>query len=902
MMHSLIRALGMLRTRTALAMLLGAMGASGVLPLAPHAAGQDDDPAVLLPAPESEVTLITRKAVDVLSRIALLNLRSVANPSRENLRAAALELRIVRRLAPDDANLLRLEIEAWSSAGDDDEALAGARELLRLDPADQIAQLRVTIAGLDQLQNVDARLQAYDRLLGPRGQVVNAAVRSRLALDAALLARDNGDDKAFLHYLTTAMSLDPTNKGAAALFGSYVLGKSEDPMQRVEVLCNIILADPLDAGAYENLALELLSRGAFIGALRAYQIGTQIAVAAGWTMTPERVFDLALCDWRVRGPLPALGRINKVLQDSMNAEAARRARREAEGLPLGPEKTLYLPPELDLLRLAIAVSQQNEEGVKTVLDAYLTAGALQIDQLESKPGNTPQERLRTKMILEAVKLQHLWAMLFARERPDEAETLLEEILAENADRAGADADSATAPDDASDASPTPSESTEAQAPAETDADNTSLADGADSTPDQAGRGLPPLQPEVIQRFRGWLAMVQGRDRDAEELLTPLMDTDVNARWAMAVLREQQGNSREAMLNFALVAMGNPRSALSAAAWYRLMALRGEAIAPPKEVQALDRYVVDFAPWLNTFAVDPSSFMTLLVSHEEPVIDALGVIKVDVTVRNISPWPLAVGVGRPIPKRLMLAPRLRLKGKDATELTEPAVALIQKRLRLEPAEEVTVVVSPTRGRLGTLLDNTPGALASLRWQAVQGFTTTADGGYRAGAMTVTTLSDVVVRQSLDDTIETSQLVGRIDTLEGADLLRAIQIARRRIVDSRVEDEDPQTARTLADAIIARLPSMDPLSQAIVLGWFGESGIGVDDEFTAPLRAAMADPSTYPALALLMAFVTEQDDPLLQRLIASQDDDLSRLAFITREVLRSQAGDGAPAPTSAEAPQR
>jgi hypothetical protein len=222
-------------------------------------------------------------------------------------------------------------------------------------------------------------------------------------------------------------------------------------------------------------------------------------------------------------------------------------------------------------------------------------------------------------------------------------------------------------------------------------------------------------------------------------------------------------------------------------------------------------------------------------------------------------------------------------------------LFQKRLRLEPSEAVTVVAAPTRGRLGTLLDFTPGAIASIRWQAVQGFTRGTGEGYKAGAMTITTLSDVVVRESLDDSIGTDELATRIASLQGAGLLRTIMVARRRIVDDLHGDADPAGARTLASAIIDRLPSMEPLEQAIVLGWFGESKLGVDDQFAPALRKALGDPSTYPAVALLVDFVVDPEDPLLQTLIASDDDDLSRLAFVTREVLRAEAA--APEATNA-----
>ena len=129
-----------------------------------------------------------------VARAALVDLRLQREVAVHDYEIAQQLLGLAQSLAPDEVEIVRHRIEAATGAGRDGLVDRLTRELVALDPGDTVAQLRLITAQLDSRQTARERLDVYERLLGPRGDQLDAALRSRLALDAALLARELGDD------------------------------------------------------------------------------------------------------------------------------------------------------------------------------------------------------------------------------------------------------------------------------------------------------------------------------------------------------------------------------------------------------------------------------------------------------------------------------------------------------------------------------------------------------------------------------------------------------------------------------------------------------------------------------------------------------------------------------------
>ncbi|MEC9374668.1 MAG: hypothetical protein VYC34_12525 [Planctomycetota bacterium] len=236
---------------------------------APLAAAQDAEaPASAAATEQADADLVRRVVADRLARLSIMFIRQLNDPTPEEYRIAALVLEEALTLAPGDEDLVRRLIEAWHAQGEHEKVLEYTRQLLKINPNDTLAQLRLISARIRGMQTAELRMTAYERMLSDDGAGLDASVRSRLALDGALLAREMGNEDRFLDWLALALELDMTNKEAAVLTANYTLERVRDPLTRVEILTNVILSDPLDPSTHLNLARELMSNGAYAAADR----------------------------------------------------------------------------------------------------------------------------------------------------------------------------------------------------------------------------------------------------------------------------------------------------------------------------------------------------------------------------------------------------------------------------------------------------------------------------------------------------------------------------------------------------------------------------------------------------------------------------------------------------------
>ena len=133
------------------------------------------------PAPDERAPRIA----DAIEQIALLDLRMQQNPLPLDYQLTYHLLSVAAALEPDDLSL-RHTIAAAAWATTDDRLLREATErIVRLDPKDTVAQLRLISDRINDHQTGEERLAAYERYLGPRGESIDPSVRSRLAVDAA---------------------------------------------------------------------------------------------------------------------------------------------------------------------------------------------------------------------------------------------------------------------------------------------------------------------------------------------------------------------------------------------------------------------------------------------------------------------------------------------------------------------------------------------------------------------------------------------------------------------------------------------------------------------------------------------------------------------------------------------
>lgn len=660
-----------------------------------------------------EQSVVARAGGDLLARTLLRRSRALVSPTTADYRLTALGLRLARRTAPEDAELLRHEIEAWTAADDAARMIEATRELVRLDTRDTIAQLRLIDTQIGRLNTVEERRAAYDRLLGPAGKGLRAPIRSRLALDAALLAREGGDDERFLELLTESTLLDGTNKNAAALYASVLLQFADTPIERFELIANVLQSDPLDLGAYENAAIELLAHGAYEGALRYLDRMRDLLGRTGQDFMSRamltqpgfydeaRVNDYLICTWQNEGPREVLsyiadaqGQLEGGFIAEVRAMQERGFSQEQMQEAMGQRDFPLLPHQLERFRLLTLIGQPGDEASGMAftqrplardeysaelnpfgLSGYIeppAASEERITELQREFPNASIEQIRSVAGIEARRTRAVNPVHEAATRYMLSARELNQNL-----RAAEGIDPQTVRMFEFNLA---LEIVWALLVAEISAD---LAEERlDGLIESVGEDA--LEADAVQRYRGWIACNRGDFETARELLTPLAEDDATAIYALAMTEYRSGNTDRALELFGRLRVEFPQTVLACVARDRTRTISGSVPAMPAYVRELDQYALSFAPWIERYTRSPREFMSLTVRPRKTTLGPLDRAELVLLLTNTAGRPMAVGPNSPINSRFLLTPRLEIEGTSYMELVRESLRRQAKReLDLDP---------------------------------------------------------------------------------------------------------------------------------------------------------------------------------------------------------------------------
>jgi len=806
------------------------------------------------PAPEpAPMPDMEQLVVDSLVRIAITTLRDEADPGPDSFIRTATALSIARRLRPDDLELIRLERDSWKTADEDERAARLLERIVVLDPADAVSVARLLLLRISALQTADERLAAYDRLLGPSGSAIDPSIRSRMALDSALLLREQGDEGAFVERLTLAATLDVTNKDAAALYAAYFLPRTPDVQAQADLLANIVLSDPTDASALNNLAQHLFSHGAYAGAARLFSLTQNLVDGSGRSLTAEDVFDRLLVDWMLDGDEAATGPVQEMLDRQQAYINTQIRQAEKFNQPLPEQTVAQIPASFESVRLAVAFGRRDDESARAAAERAAASISAQLDELVNRTGpyeDISDEHADRAFVANSLELAFL--RLWGDTQIDEAEATIDDIAGRE---------------------------------------------------DQGG-----LDPEAIQRFRGLIALRRGDAERAEALLSPLADHDFAARVGLALLHEEAGREREAIAEFARVALDRPNSAIGCASRRRIETILGRPLQPTPQAAALDRFGLDFAPWLEHFTESPHNFMSLIARQGTTRLDLFDPVEVRIRLRNISNYPLGVGPERPINSRLALSPNLVIEGRPRSPLSLPEIINLDRRFRLMPREEIELVATGTRGSVGIVLEQNADRSISLRWRAIQGIRYDDSQRFAAGPMCVSAETDVAFRTNLPEPTDLQSLVESLSASTGRafldDLLLAAGFSVRRV--GGVTDAMQVERRvSLGNAIAQRIPEFDGLTQAYIACVGFRSGF----LFATPALtdALSTSDSPFVKTALLLTAYRLADNEGADALLDDPDADIALLAELaarhrgTMRAVLSQPVAPSPETAQPEEPQ-
>jgi tetratricopeptide (TPR) repeat protein len=783
-----------------------------------------------------------RMLSDATARLAIFDLRAATRPTDTDYRIAALLLGVAHELQPTSSELLRRQLEAAWGAGDHEQVLEITRSILALDPHDTVAQLRLitaSIAGANQ--TAEQRLAAYERFIGNRQFA--ASIRSRLALDAALLLRERGDEAGFVEKLKQSMAMDSTHKEAAALAATYFAERMpEDRVGRLTLLQNLLLADPVDPNVHMTIARELVAGRAYRGALRAYRTAISIVQASGSPLDEEMALQSRVLQWHTEGPTAVARDIRSELM-TQRGEAMRQLQRFRGQVPRGATRPedIRLSLPLAIMGVVAAKASGDADALRDAYSEFMSSLRHAMEMLEdpeqrARIGDQRASQIGAELVMQ-LQMVRLWAEMQV------------EVAADDLSKS---------------------------------------------------EGLQQFFPDQYAVLDAWAKLRS--EGDAGEVLAqlqPYVADNYLARLGAAIAQERAGNSAEAITHYERLVRDAPLSTFAAWARTRLdeLGIRQDAAG----VAALERAAAQIPQWIDRMITHPHEFIQLTIRHVNPSPEIIQSAPLKITIENLarSQVPLALGADRAINSRLLLAPKLENQDHALNPWVRPEIVDIDRRLRLMPGERLEVVVNPDYGHAGWLMESLGARSLRLRWRATQGFVFTQQSGFLPGVMCLVGDSDAVVRRPLPESnLPLEDMLQRVATGVPSDVPRIAAVLRSaalqpalmgEVVDpeqrQRIREAREDIFRAAAEVFATRYPLLSPQERAAVAALLPHARLEPGlERFDQALRAE-EDP--LPLAIILATRVTDPEDELLVKAGGSPDPRTRQLAFLIAE--RLGAGD-------------
>lgn len=782
---------------------------------------------------------LRRSTADALTRLAMLDLRLIKQPDASDYAASSLLLGLAAEQVPDDLEIAHRQVEAGWGAGDQAAVLDATRRIVRLDPKDTVALLRLISARLSAFQTAEERLARYDDFLGKKGESLDPSVRSRLALDAALLCREAADDKGFIERLKQAARLDPTNKDAALLAYNIYCERVNNPTGRMELLANLLYSDPLDPNLHLRLAAELAGQGAFTQARRFQRNGQTILEIAGSQLTADAFLQTLVLDWLVEGPRKPADFMTGLLEEMRRGKAKERlelmrdpSQAAAERLSSTPkpEEIRLQSTDQEILRAAAAWSAGDETMMANSL-ADLEATSRGLMEILETPNSRPAGMTEEDA--------------FQASRELRQELILWKLLT-NFNSASVQADL------------------------------------------EKAIGELSQQDPARCAIEAWLAVRAG---DAEAALLACDRAGDGGQWtslARGFALDMKGDKAGAEKAFLAASAINPLSALGAIGLERASLTRGAARTPGDErtQQAVNAaaYGAGIPAWIDQMPRHPRSFQSVTADTGKSRLSPLERGTVTLTMRNTSTIPLGVGSDKPINTRFLFAPKLELGALDRPTTSESEVIDLARRLRLLPGETLQAAVTPELGLVGYAAQNASASPSRLSWRVLQGFETS-----RSAKVPGVGCYELQPRPQgrdalLESYLPADSLVERIAAANDA-TLPAVLVAARAMFTKPITDVSPSQndgRRRIADAIAENFPRWSASGRVLAAGSLPPSATA--PELSVLDEAILADKDHRVLLVSIFARAGSTDSPILTVAMESGDERLSRAAAIQLTRLR------------------
>ncbi|MFK7758985.1 MAG: hypothetical protein AB8C13_03440 [Phycisphaerales bacterium] len=715
--------------------------------------------SVALPAQAQVGSDLAADAIEIVAGLDL-GLNEPVTPS--DYTVAMHLLSMAHELDPSDTDLARSLVEASWLAGDQQVMIQATRAVVRNDPKDTVAQLRLISAIVNRSQTVQDRINAYQRFLGEGSEKIDPSVRSRLTLDMALLEREQGNETGFLAALRQSAKLDTANKEAQSLVAQHYSHKVTASSTRMRLQLRVLYADPLDPHVHIAIAKMCAAEGATDAAWRFLNTAITIfRIDAGRTPDQLQQEQLSLL-WQYEGPQAILDQLNPSLNDERETLAATIEGRLAANEPVDdlqtPEDIRY-EPGIDRIRLLAAFILENQEVVDSVLLDLRRSLRAYFDIIQEQ------------MLKRGADRSALLGLY------------LKEVVAYQTMRAIVGVDGEVIKDD--------------------------LRQITKNSP-ELERFFFPLEPFSLY--------AEGKYEEALAIARNQLRRSAPRDLIVGLCFEKLDRQDEAIEIYTQLTLDYPLQAVGAFCRTRLKDLTGNATQITSEGEIMAQIADAVPSWFDKMITNPENTMSLNIVPTKTIFEADEPASLRIQLENLSTLPLSLGNSHPIDSNLLVIPGFReLDGKFRGKPRAKVVDL-GRRLRLMPLEQLSINVNPDSVHTRWLLNTQPHSAIRQRWRVLQGFKPMQGGGLINSPFALVSESVLVERRVLPDTAHPFvKLIDGIGSTDSYDFRRTMQGAAAILYRPSLRADLSESELTrMVDAIWDRYAREDTSTRVWMLG--------------------------------------------------------------------------------------
>ena len=792
-----------------------------------------DEPAVASSGPDERLAEAGRvRLARHLARTALDLLR-LPEPTESDFSTALVLSEWATELAPEWLGGWRVNLQIATAAEAIDERgpdrlQRALSAIVRLDPRDEVARLRLLSLAVDRYPTAEGRAAAYTKLLAEENvSKLGPAVASRLAFELALLLYRSGDVEGFAKWLAEAVALDPAHPAATEMAAGFLRHSAGDSVGEAELHLAAAVANPSNLTPARTLAEICLANGAFLASSRLYGLLVPLA-PPNEPSTEQTVGALALSQWALGQGPAAIDLITRRRDDRDRAYREEARLQDPEFDPLNAAQYRAVPERtLATLRAVIEKSLGTPDAA-AALDEAVTALRVEAERLAGEE-MTPESSQR----LAAIAIESLSLVLWLAEDVQSAVAMFERLQS-----AGA------------------------------------------------------LTPEALDRINGWLAYRAGEFDRAIELLEPLQEDSIAAiglagaqlalgrrsdaaRTWLSVARKVPGSalgvwSRDRLAEL----LGQPLPPSDAAqaiealiaglprTYDRLLLERERAIG--LAVRPRNPSVGPLQPLILDIEISNLTDLPLEIGSAGPIEPNIAILA-SATVAQLDKPVMANAIVVPISNTLRLAPRARVTVPVDLGLTEFGQVLDRTALSGSTISGRAITnFRPVSG--GALQPGVLGAKAEAPQIRVEGCR--VSGGWVEDA------------------------IGSISTPDcDADLVTINLLAAVGMATENSSEQAPEGFDSLSKVwptLFEVWPKLDPASQ----GWLMASFPGLPSPGMEKLDAlARESDEPLTIIGYLLGRVRNEQDPLLAKALVSEDPRLRQVAELVRDRAVAVAADRA-----------